>query len=43
MQPFAGQTARVRKTPVPAKRVFTAKPGAVSGSVLLVTDAAADR
>jgi hypothetical protein len=33
----------VRKTPVRAKRTFTAKPGAVSGSVLLVTDAAARR
>jgi hypothetical protein len=33
----------VRKTPVRAKRAFTAKPGAVSGSVLLVTDAAARR
>jgi hypothetical protein len=33
----------VKKTPVRAKRTFTAKPGAVSGSVLLVTDAAARR
>lgn len=33
----------VKKTPVHAKRTFTAKPGAVSGSVLLVTDAAARR
>jgi len=33
----------VKKTPVRAKRTFTAKPGAVSGSVLLVTHAAARR
>jgi hypothetical protein len=33
----------VKKTPVRAKRTFTAKPGAVSGSVLLVTDAAERR
>jgi len=33
----------VKKTPVRAKRTFAAKPGAVSGSVTLVTDAAARR
>jgi hypothetical protein len=33
----------IRKTPVRAARVFAAKPGAVSGSVALVTDAAARR
>jgi hypothetical protein len=33
----------VKKTPVRAKRVFAAKVGAVSGSVKLVTDAAARR
>jgi hypothetical protein len=33
----------VKKTPVRAPRTFTAKPGVVSGSVLLVTDAAARR
>jgi hypothetical protein len=33
----------VKKTPVHAKRVFAAKVGAVSGSVKLVTDAAARR
>ena len=33
----------VRKTPVRPKRVFAAKAGAVSGSVQLVTDAAARR
>ena len=33
----------VRKTPVRAPRVFAAKPGAVSGTVTLVTDSAARR
>ncbi len=33
----------VKKTPVRAKRTFTAKPGAVSGSVRLVTERAAPR
>jgi hypothetical protein len=33
----------VKKTPVRPPRVFAAKPGAVSGSVTLVTDAAARR
>jgi hypothetical protein len=33
----------VKKTPVRAKRTFAAKPGAVSGSVTLVTNAAARR
>jgi hypothetical protein len=33
----------VKKTPVRAKRVFAAKPGAVSGSVKLVTESAARR